>query len=140
MKTQTQTPLYFESLTWRKKYESHIRSTRWKAMKKAVIKMRGNKCEECGYGSPNLELHHLTYERFGRELWKDVKLVCKQCHPSCDEQRKKEIAKNRENRMASNAFETWYKKTRGDTLGEATEFDYEEFDNWCENKDNQIWV
>ena len=34
-----------------------------------------------------LELHHKTYKRLGRELPKDLLLLCSACHPAADKRR-----------------------------------------------------
>lgn len=40
----------------------------------------GRKCRLCGDRSNNLEVHHLTYERFTRELQEDLITLCHSCH------------------------------------------------------------
>ena len=37
-------------------------------------------CEECHCLSPYLQVHHLTYSRFNKELPEDILLLCPQCH------------------------------------------------------------
>ncbi len=39
----------------------------------------GGVCEACG-DAPAAQVHHLTYERIGRELLFDLAAVCLECH------------------------------------------------------------
>jgi hypothetical protein len=51
-------------------------------MKQDLIRLRGRKCEKCGGETMSLEqlqLHHKTYERLGRELISDLQLLCADC-------------------------------------------------------------
>lgn len=72
------------ALTQREKeYRAFLQSKAWKEFRAGVIKKRGRKCEACGLLTSLrfLHLHHKTYERFGgKELQKDVVLLCKSCH------------------------------------------------------------
>lgn len=57
-----------------------LESGDWKAMVRIKRQSVGNKCEVCG-GSQRLEVHHLTYERFGgKELLSDLQVLCRRCH------------------------------------------------------------
>jgi len=60
-------------------YLAYLRSPWWRARKALVIRFRGEACEYCGR-LERLELHHLSYERLGRELPEDVVLLCSVCH------------------------------------------------------------
>lgn len=61
-------------------YNKYLRSSEWKTFKSGLIKIRGNKCEKCGKTNVVLDGHHLTYERFTKELPRDVVLLCRSCH------------------------------------------------------------
>jgi 5-methylcytosine-specific restriction endonuclease McrA len=67
-------------------YHRHIRSARWRNMKRDMMRLRGKHCERCGEGEP-LHLHHKTYERLGRELTTDLELLCCVCHAKADRER-----------------------------------------------------
>lgn len=69
-----------EKEPWRQRYRSHINSAHWKVLKLSIIAKRGMSCERCGQHKMSVDLHHLTYVRFGRELPEDVKLLCRDCH------------------------------------------------------------
>jgi hypothetical protein len=54
-----------------------------------MLRSADYRCERCG--SPgdarSLEVHHLTYERLGRELPEDLMVVCWPCHDIEDAER-----------------------------------------------------
>lgn len=60
-------------------YQEYIKSHWWAALRKRIFKKRGRKCEVCG-ATKRLQLHHLTYERMGRERESDLKILCRHCH------------------------------------------------------------
>jgi hypothetical protein len=68
--------------SWRGAYLDHIASTKWKAFRREILAERSRKCEDCGSGGNGraLHVHHLTYERMGHELPRDVRLLCVPCH------------------------------------------------------------
>lgn len=126
-----------ETLSWREKYEQHIRSARWKNMKRDFRKLRGNKCERCGSGH-NLELHHKTYERLGHELIKDLELLCSGCHSVADQERElANFIKSIERRDTA-AINTYASKKYGEDWEDHTDPDVvaEEFEAWRERKDD----
>lgn len=62
----------------RKMYERYIKSEKWR--RKRANKLKANpRCEMCD-GKQGLQVHHLNYERFGRERWGDVITLCRSCH------------------------------------------------------------
>lgn len=75
-----------------KKYIRVISSDRWRRLKAAVSKRRGNRCECCGVVSLPLDLHHKHYETLGRERHRDVELLCHKCHDVADAKRKRQRA------------------------------------------------
>lgn len=73
------------------RYRKVISSPRWKALRRKVWERmrkrdwRGDvrRCENCGkalYWMSEMQLAHLTYARFGKELDSDVQGQCKQCN------------------------------------------------------------
>jgi hypothetical protein len=59
-------------------YHEYINSPRWK--KRADrIKKRVGCCSVCK-STNNLNVHHKTYERLGRERNKDLVVLCRDCH------------------------------------------------------------
>jgi len=71
---------------WHAKYQAHIRSAKWRNMRNDMLRLRNNRCERCT-SQYNLELHHKTYERLGRELIADLELLCHRCHEQADIER-----------------------------------------------------
>jgi hypothetical protein len=60
-------------------YEEYLQSPEWKARAAAAKERDGNRCRLCN--SPdNLNAHHRTYERAGREDPEDLTTLCKWCH------------------------------------------------------------
>jgi hypothetical protein len=51
----------------------------WDRFRFRVISERGGTCERCP-ATERLQLHHLSYERQGRELGSDVVVLCAPCH------------------------------------------------------------
>ena len=60
-------------------YREYIKSRAWAAKRKEALAYHGRKCAICG-SDRNLEVHHLTYKRLGREKMKDLQVTCKDCH------------------------------------------------------------
>lgn len=61
----------------------------WSDYVPRVRRRAGGRCERCSRKTRRLEVHHLTYERFGRELLTDLQALCKPCHDIADEERKR---------------------------------------------------
>lgn len=60
-------------------YHRYMASREW-ALKRQEIRARSaQKCERCKRREMT-SVHHLTYERLGRELLSDLLAVCKPCH------------------------------------------------------------
>jgi len=65
--------------TEKAKYDRHIHSPKWKRFKASILATRGKRCEDCFTDGP-VDLHHLHYRNFGKELAADVLLLCRSCH------------------------------------------------------------
>lgn len=63
-------------------YQKYINSAQWKRLRKYAIEQAGGVCQQCGVTkySRALEVHHLTYERLGKERLSDLKVLCDICH------------------------------------------------------------
>ena len=121
-------------IQWRQAYEKHLKSAQWKNIRRDLFRLRGEKCETCGKRSPNLEIHHLTYDRLGKELASDLKIVCKQCHEEEDRKLERAVAAKREARRYSSAFDTWFYKKTGMESFYATECDWDDFERWMDRQ------
>lgn len=63
---------------WFQWYGGYMASPEWYARRLAVFRRDGNKCRGCGADAE--QVHHLTYERVGREDLADLVSVCERCH------------------------------------------------------------
>lgn len=61
-------------------YNAHMRSPKWYRFRKRIIQRADGRCEMCNYPTATFEVHHVTYENFGRELEMDVLALCHACH------------------------------------------------------------
>ena len=84
-------------------YEARMSRPDWmEYYRPRILKRAGGCCEACGGKTRCLEVHHLTYERLGRERDEDLQAVCRPCHPRADE-----IRRRRGRGRASDGFEEW---------------------------------
>jgi hypothetical protein len=60
-------------------YREYLQSNWWKSKRHQKIKNAGGACEQCG-ARRRLQVHHLNYERLGREKDKDIQVLCGRCH------------------------------------------------------------
>lgn len=59
--------------------EVYLKSAHWKSFRKIALASHGRMCAKC-CSFKRLQVHHLTYERLGRELISDVQVLCFDCH------------------------------------------------------------
>ena len=62
----------------RTRYEKYLRTGHWRRFRKHAARHLEQRCP-CGARS-NLQLHHMTYERLGKERLEDVAWLCGNCH------------------------------------------------------------
>ena len=60
-------------------YRLYLDSDIWKKKRRERIEKDGFKCSVCG-SAKNLNVHHITYERLGREDLEDLVTLCRDCH------------------------------------------------------------
>jgi hypothetical protein len=65
---------------WRRDYENHLLSPGWKSLRKLILNRSGGVCEREGCDRMAVHIHHLTYERLGREDLSDLLALCFDCH------------------------------------------------------------
>jgi len=70
-------------------------------------------CERCVKKSEALEVHHLTYERFGHELDSDLQALCHPCHKEADAERKKALEREAEACKTDVRFKRWLLRKYG---------------------------
>lgn len=61
-------------------YREYLQTDHWRAFRARVFAdPRNKRCQICKR-TRQLNIHHLTYERVGKELLADVIVLCKPCH------------------------------------------------------------
>ncbi len=91
-------------------YRERLCSADWSAIRRDRIIENRWRCEECGYLSYDLDLHHETYDRLGQERRQDLRLLCKVCHRRADTARRRRV----EARAWSARVDGWATKVYGD--------------------------
>jgi len=69
-----------------KSYQGYLDSPQWSAKKTIILKMWGWRCALCSAGT-ELDVHHSTYIRLGREFYSDLLPLCRECHELHHEKR-----------------------------------------------------
>ncbi len=59
-------------------YDRYIHSTEWRKKADKRLEMDGHTCQVCGREA--VDVHHLTYDRFGHENMDDLVSLCRKCH------------------------------------------------------------
>ena len=62
-----------------KSYEDYLQSDLWKDKRTFVLSVVGNRCQVCKT-KKQISVHHVSYERIGKELIDDLQILCKPCH------------------------------------------------------------
>ncbi len=114
-------------------YKKHLCSANWKKFRKLAIEKANHRCEKCKISSGSLEVHHLNYDRLGREFLTDVQVVCPSCHPQADVERKRFLEARGLVRRDNAAFHTWMTKKYGEGY-EYCDVEHEQFHEWLERK------
>lgn len=57
----------------------YLKSPEWNIKRKAILKRDNYTCASCNSKVP-LDVHHITYIRFGNELNEDLVSLCRECH------------------------------------------------------------
>lgn len=69
-----------ESLPWRERYRSFLKSPEWKAKREEVFRVKGKRCEYCGTTNPPIHLHHLDYSQWSDAEVSQLMPLCKYHH------------------------------------------------------------
>ena len=64
---------------WWKIYDEYLISPEWKTFRSGILLERGQKCQRCP-ATDQLQVHHKTYGRVGKERPGDVEVLCLPCH------------------------------------------------------------
>lgn len=123
-------------------YERYISSPEWKKKREKALKSAHYKgkywCQDCGWNFKvdQLEVHHLTYERLGKERDTDLIVVCSRCHKKQDKVRAKKGQQKSAEALYDAQLDGWASKVYGEDWYEYQDEDYiaEMFDDWLERK------
>jgi hypothetical protein len=72
----------------KEEYRQYLSSNEWRGKRERVLRRDKNRCIKC-HSVENLQIHHLTYERVGKEFLCDLITLCRKCHERVHE---KELA------------------------------------------------
>jgi len=61
------------------RYADYLKTEHWIELRGAKLLEANNRCQKCK-SHHKLQVHHLTYERKGRERLSDLKVLCERCH------------------------------------------------------------
>jgi hypothetical protein len=65
---------------WVVDYQTYIESPQWRHRRASFLKTH-DRCERCRHRLGRWkQVHHLNYNRLGRELDSDLQALCKRCH------------------------------------------------------------
>lgn len=67
-------------------YPEYLDTEHWQELRKVALRKAECKCHRCGGNDRELHVHHLTYERRGRERQKDLMVLCVECHEKAHEE------------------------------------------------------
>lgn len=60
-------------------YQKYLDSPEWAERRKYKLEQTGHRCQGCG-DDERLEVHHLSYQRFGHERPEELMVLCHLCH------------------------------------------------------------
>lgn len=61
-------------------YNKYIKGPKWAAKRELWFNTFGKWCRACGTAAGPIQLHHMTYDRLGRERMNDLVALCANCH------------------------------------------------------------
>ncbi len=61
-------------------YDEYLRTEWWQRLRIAALKRANYRCFNGARHRGPLNVHHLTYERLGTELDRDLQVLCRKCH------------------------------------------------------------
>jgi HNH endonuclease len=60
-------------------HRAYLLGPEWRKRRSAALARADWRCEDCGH-SERLQVHHLTYRRWGNEAAEDLRVLCPRCH------------------------------------------------------------
>jgi 5-methylcytosine-specific restriction endonuclease McrA len=130
----------FASVTKPPEYDQYINSAQWRNISALMKKIAGNKCAHCRRSSSKLEVHHLTYKRFGHERMTDLVVLCESCHETADKKRVAEREARGRKARYNAAYDTYMTKKYGEGYDADFYLTYdghEKFAEWLEKKSEE---
>ncbi len=61
-------------------YLKYLKSPQWQIKREMYFAAKGKWCKACGKSQGPIQIHHITYDRLGRELLGDLTSLCPPCH------------------------------------------------------------
>lgn len=61
-------------------YSDYLKSEWWRLRRWSRLRNAKFRCEKCGAKGESLHVHHLNYDRLGRERHFDLMVLCEPCH------------------------------------------------------------
>jgi hypothetical protein len=80
-----------ELINRRNSHRMYLQSPQWRKVREKALRRDGYRCQGC-LDREATQVHHLTYERHGRELLIDLVSLCDVCHDTIHETRLEEVA------------------------------------------------
>lgn len=116
-------------------YDEYMKSTQWRNISNAMKKHANYTCAHCKKSSIILEVHHKTYDRFGRERMSDLEVLCKPCHDIADRKRVEKREEKGRQIAYDRARDTYMTKKYGENhdMTDHPGRD-EEFEEWMDRK------
>jgi len=117
-------------------YRAYIASAKWRRLRADMIKLAENKCQACGAASPRLSVHHITYERLGKERPSDLLVLCSFCHEHADRKRERDVAASAARHHWNARLDGWATKRYGEDWNyyyDESEVE-EEFEEWLDRR------
>lgn len=125
------------SSDWLCVYRAHLKSAKWRKLRKAKLDASHGQCERCGSWHGRREVHHKTYERLGDERIEDLLVLCTDCHAAEDKIRAADGKRRSEQALSAaiynNGRDTYMTKKYGEDW-ELYHYDSDEYDEWIERK------
>lgn len=67
------------SICGKKAHSDYLKSPEWSARRRAALDRANHRCQLCN-ATQNLNVHHRTYENWGKEQPEDLTVLCEDCH------------------------------------------------------------
>ncbi len=64
---------------WLEEHSAYLQTEQWRSLRAKVIDRDKGQCQGC-LDRPGTHVHHMTYDRWQRELLIDLVLLCSACH------------------------------------------------------------